>query len=66
MDYSSEVEKLIPLFLEVDMYNLPAMVKATESMLKDNHLKIIEFLEANKVDPETIKMLKDQLKLCEG
>lgn len=63
MDANSEVEKLIPLFLGIDMYNLPAMVMATEEVIKNNHLQIIEFLELHNVDPEILSALKNHLKL---
>lgn len=63
MDANTEVENLITIFLEGNMEQLPVMMKATESVIRDNHLKIIDFLEYHAVDSDVILELKKTLKL---
>lgn len=63
MDANTEVENLITIFLEGNMDQFPVMMKATESVIRDNHLKIIDFLENYGVDPDVISELKKTLKL---
>ena len=62
MDAETTTQKLISVFLEGDLERFQQNIIATETVIRDNHKEIVDYLK-NYVDNDTILMLEERLNL---